>query len=212
MVHGNFYGIQYEIILNKEIDFYNDLLPIWISTRSRIEMENNKLIVISHGSFNKQLYHNSIFNEYVEQNNEASYQIKHTNEDQIINNKYLMVNHYSKYVKNNYNLPEPMNEEEYKKLVEKYQDICYKVNDNAISTNEYLYLEGKKTKLFDELKVQRIIYNSEYFEEIKNLEKNIINQITLTNEQNEFIQKVITHPKLEGLINWHGLNLVSGFF
>lgn len=212
MVHGNFYSIQYEIILNKEIDFYNDLLPIWINTRSRIEMENNKLIVIPNKNLDKQLYHNSIFNEYIKQNDEASYQIKYTNEDQIINNKYLMVNHYSKYVKNNYNLPEPMNEEEYKKLVEKYQDICKKVNDNNITTDEFLNLEREKTKLFDQLKVQRIIHNSEFFEEIKNLEKNLINQITLTDEQNEFIQKVINHPKLEGLINWHGLNLVSGFY
>ncbi len=39
MVNGNYYGIQYEIFLTKEIDFYDDLLPIWMDVRARIEMK-----------------------------------------------------------------------------------------------------------------------------------------------------------------------------
>jgi hypothetical protein len=74
MAHGNYYGIQYEIYLTKELDFYDELLPIWMEVRAKIEMEkdkktdNYKLIIIPYKEIGQQLYRNSLFNSYVREN------------------------------------------------------------------------------------------------------------------------------------------------
>lgn len=69
MVHGNYYGIQYEIHLTKEIDYYDDLLPIWMDVRTRIDMYRingyYKLIVIPYVDFSEQLDNNSLFKSYI---------------------------------------------------------------------------------------------------------------------------------------------------
>ena len=223
MVHGNYYGIQYEIYLTKEIDFYDDLLPIWVNARARIEMEKDKnsgkykLIVIPYKQFDKQLYNNSLFNKYIKENDEASFCRKYETEQELISKKFVMVTHYNSYVKHNSNLPEPLSEEDYNLLLESYQEINSKLTENAgiingLSNKEWNELETERTDLFNRLKVQRIIHNQEYFEEIKNLEKELTEQVILSNEQNELVNKVLTYTKLEGLISWHGLSLINGYY
>lgn len=223
MVHGNYYGIQYEIYLTKEIDFYDDLLPIWVNARTRIEMDKYifsgkcKLIVIPYQQFNKQLLNNSLFNSYVRENDESSYSREYKTDQELISKKFVMVKHYISYVKHNSNLPDPISEEEYKLLLESWQQINSKLNENAgiingLSNKEWNELETERTDLFNRLKIQRIIHNKEYFEDIKNLEKELTDQVSLSDEQNELIKKVLTHPKLEGLISWHGLSLINGYY
>jgi hypothetical protein len=216
MVHGKYYGIQYEIHLNKSIDFYNDLLPIWMDVRARIEMDkhnNYKLIVIPYEQFNKQLINNSLFHKYVKENDEASYSHK----EELLSKKFVMVTYYVNYIKHNSNLPEPFSEEEYKQLLEKWQRTCDILNENVgiindLSQKEWYDLETARNEVFNKLKVQRIIHNKEFFEEIKILENLLINQVLLYEEHNDLIDKVINHPKIQGLISWHGLSLVSGFY
>lgn len=223
MVHGNYYGIQYEIYLTKLIDFYDDLLPIWVNARARIEMERDKnsglykLIVIPYQQFDKQLYNNSLFRKFIQENDEASFSRKYETEQELISKKFYMVTQYNSYVKHNSNLPDPISEEDYKLLLENWQQIYNKLNENAgiingLSNKEWNELETERTDLFNRLKVQRIIHNQEFFEEIKNLEKELLDQVSLSDEQNELIQKVLTHPKLEGLISWNGLSLISGYY
>lgn len=221
MVHGTYYGIQYEIHLTKEIDFYDDLLPIWMEVRARIEIEkdrqtgNNKLIVIPYGEFNEQLFNNKLFNSYVRENDGYSYNRKKDmcEEDYLRSQKFVMVKCYEKYIKHMTSLPEPITKEEFKKLVNEKQklDNLWRINNN-MSSEEWKEHDKKVNEISKQLGVQRFIHDSEYFEEIKNLNKELLYQVNFSEEQNERIKKVTSNPKLEGIISWHGLTLVDGFW
>jgi hypothetical protein len=123
MVHGNFYGIQFEIYINCDLDFYNDLLPIWTDVRARIELEKdkktgiNKLIIISYEEFSQQLYNNKVFNAYIRENDAMRCHHSEFHENFIRHSTYFMVRQYEKFVKHNKNLPEPMTKEQFDELV-----------------------------------------------------------------------------------------------
>lgn len=219
MVHGNFYGIQYEIYLTKDLDFYDDLLPIWSEVRARIEMEKDKesgtskLIVITYQELNKQLNTNSLFLKFIKENDEASFYNEYKNEEDIISKKFVLVKQYIKYLKYNSDLPDPISEDSYKVFVESLEYVCNKLNKKTdLSQKEVEQLENQKIYLSNKLRVQRIIHNKKFFEEIKNLEKELIQQVNLSEEQNELIKKVVTHPKLEGIISRHGLTIIDGYY
>lgn len=36
MVHGTNFGVEYAVYLNKPVDFYDDVLPLWVATRTRL--------------------------------------------------------------------------------------------------------------------------------------------------------------------------------
>jgi hypothetical protein len=63
-------------------------------------------------------------------------------------------------------------------------------------------------KLKDLLKVQYIISDSDHYQKIIEIEKNITN-IELTKEEELLIDTVMKHPKLEGLIEYSHFELVS---
>jgi hypothetical protein len=215
MVHGNYYGIQYEVHLTKQIDFYNILLPIWMEVRERIEMERNKnnykLIIIHYGEFNRQLSKEPLFISYIKENNSSSYTTPKQTEEYLRNNKLAIVRQYEKLIRHNNNLPEPITKEEYKKIT--YEMLELKLNsfDRNMSQEESSEFSRKYDEIFNQLQVQRIIHDSEYFGEIKDLHTKILELINLDHKQMELIQKVISHPNLEGIISWHGLSLVDGF-
>jgi hypothetical protein len=219
MVHGNFYGIQYEIYLTKELDFYDDLLPIWSEVRARIELGKvketgiNKLIIIPYEEFSQQLYNKKVFDDYIRQNDRLSYNPESVRESYIRNSKYFMVRQYEKFIKHNKNLPEPMTKEQFDELVNEWE-ILEKINftNEKMNDDEWKEFNTKRSNVYNQLKIQRIIHDPEYFEEIKKLEKKILEQVNFTKEQGELIEKVLTHPKLEGIISWHGLNLVDGYY
>jgi hypothetical protein len=223
MVHGHFYGIQYEIHLTKALDFYNDLLPIWMEVRTRIEMEKdkesgiNKLILIPHEEFDQQLYNNKVFNEYIRENEAMCCDLKDFGENFIRNSKYYMVRQYKKLIKRNTSLPEPMTKQAYDELVKEWKKIeQMNFTDEKMNDDEWKEFNTKRSNIYNELNIQRIIHDPEYFEEIKKLEKKLLEQVNFTKEQGELIQnvlqKILTHPKLESIISWHGLNLVDGYY
>lgn len=219
MVHGNFYGIQYEIYVNCDLDFYDDLLPIWITSRARIEMEKdketgiNKLIVIPYKEFSQQLYNNKLFNAYITENDRISYSHEGFNESYIRHSKYFMVRQYEKFIKHNKNLPEPMTKNEYDELVKKWERLeTIKFTEEKMSDDEWKEFNTKRSNIFNQLKIQRIIHNQDCFEDIKKLDKKLIEQVNFTKEQSELIQKVLSHPNIEGAVSWHGLNLISGYY
>lgn len=219
MVHGNFYGIQYEIYLTKGLDFYDDLLPIWTQVRARIELGKvkesgiNKLIIIPYEEFSQQLYNKKAFDDYIRQNDGLSYNHESVRESYIRNSKYFLVRQYEKFIKHNKNLPEPMTKEQFNELVNEWERL-EKINftNEKMNDDEWKEFNTKRSNVYNQLKIQRIIHDPEYFEEIKKLEKKLLEQVNFTKEQGELIQKVLTHPKLEGIISWHGLNLVDGYY
>jgi len=219
MVHGTYYGIQYEVKLTKNIDFYNDLLPIWMELRARIEMQkdiksnNYKLIIIPYSEFNEQLSKNSLFTSYVKENNSVSYSKPTQTEQYLRSNKFAIVRQYEKLIRNKANLPEPITIEEYTKLSDEMQKLKQiDLLDKNMSQDEWREFDKKYDEIYIQLQIQRIIHDSEYFDEIKNLHKQLLEQVTFDEEQSERIQQVISHPKLDGIISWHGLTLVDGFY
>ena len=216
MVHGNYYGIQYEVFLTKEIDFYNDLLPIWMEVRARIEIQkdkqinNYKLIVIPYREFDKQLCKNSLFSSYVRENDETK---MIQNEEYLRTQKFVMVRQYEKIIRHNTNLPEPITKEEFNQLSIQMQELESNCSwSGNLSQEEWREHDIKRNDIFSQIQVQRIIHDPKYFEEIKSLHAQILEQVTFTEEQRELIQKVVSHPKLDGIISWHGLTLVDGFW
>lgn len=219
MVHGTFYGIQYEIHLTKELDFYDDLLPIWIELRAQIHPEkerqtgNNKLIVIPYGEFAQQLYNNKLFTSYIRENDGYRYdRKKNINEEEYLRSqKFVMVYLYEKYIKRMTSLPEPISKEEFTKLAkEKHKlDNLWRININ-MSSEQWEERTQKLNEITEQIKVQRFIHDQEYFQEIKNLHKQLLEQVCFTEEQNALIKKLITHSKLTDIISWHGLTLVDG--
>jgi hypothetical protein len=210
MVHGNYYDIQYEIFLTKEIDFYDDLLPIWMEVRAKIEIQKDKLIV--YRKFDKQLCKNSLFSSYVRENDDRLCKGIHT-EEYLRTKKFLMVNLYEKLIRHNTNLPNPITKEEFNQLSIERQRLEHIDRwSRNLSQAELREHTIKYNKLLDEIQVQRIIHDPEYFEEIKNLHAQILEEVRFTEEQRELIEKVISHPKLEGNVRWHGLTLVDGYW
>lgn len=221
MVHGNYYGIQYEIHLIKELDFYDDLLPIWIDLRAQIHPEkdnrtgNYKLVIIHYNDFSPQLYRNELFNSYIRENDQyrCNIEMNVCEEEYIRSNKFVMAKLYEKTIKYLTSLPEPITKEEFNQLaMEKQQLVNKSLSGVKMSQEEWKEHDKKINEISQQLRIQMFIYDPEYFQEIKNINKELLDQVTFTEEQNEHIQKLTAHPKLKGLINWYGLTLVDGYW
>jgi len=186
MVHGTNYGVQYIIKLNKNIDLYDDLLPICSSVRTMIKiLPEQKICILPYSTLDKRFGENEYSKVLVPSLNSS-------------NNLFICLDvyNYSKFVKDEKNLI-PLSKQEildmelmYKKLLDdetNYKDIY---------------------KLKDLLKIQYIISDSDYYQKIIEIEENITN-IQLTKEEELLIEKIIKHPKLEGLIEYSHFELVS---
>ena len=222
MVHGNYYGVQYEIYLNKELDLYNDILPICIDVRKMISLEKinkdsnqYKLVIIPYREFDKRFEKREHVRKYMSSLDEISYnhQINRNSNPEAF--KYYDVKIYKNLIKHNKNLPKPISAEELKSLEESYETIkriC--ISDDfwtKYSEKERIEFENERISLNDKLNIQRIISKPEYFEEILRIEKSLTN-IELTDGEKELIEKVLSHPKLEGAIQCNGIHLIEGFY
>jgi hypothetical protein len=222
MVHGNYYGAQYEIYLNKQVDFYNDILPIWTSVRARIEYELSKigngkckLVIIPYKKLDNRFEKLEHTRNYVSANDTITFNNSLTRENNFEEFKYYDVKNYKNLIKHFNNLPEPISTDKLESLEESYKTIrknCYDVDFwNKYSEKEQMELNTETADLLEKLKIQRIIARPEYFEEIVRLEKSLTD-IILSDKENELVQKVLNHPNLEGLIESHGINLIEGFY
>lgn len=222
MVHGNFYGVQYEIYLNKEFDLYDDILPICIDVRKMIKLEKithnsnyYKLVIISYEELNKRLGKKVHIQKYIQSLNTLSYggSFNYSRKTHPELFKYADVINYKTYIKHN-ECPEPYTQEELKICEKRFQELINIYNSEIIwdkSKEERKELDIEQHKLRDILNIQRIIINPNYFQEIKEIERDLTD-IELTNEEIELINKIVTHPKLEGAVKWHGINLIEGFY
>ena len=201
MVHGTNYGVQYIIKLNKDIDLYDDLLPICSSVRSMIKIiPNQKICILPYNTLDKRFGENvystklisSLFSEYrsFRERNDA-------NKDLFI---YLDIYNYSKFVKDEKNLT-PLSKQEILDIELMYKKL---LNDETYSKD----VHDNIIKLTDLLKIQYIISDSDYYQKIIEMEKNITN-IQLTEQEKILIDTVMKHPKLEGLIEYSHFELVS---
>lgn len=220
MVHGNYYGVQYEIYLNKELDLFDDILPICIDVRKMISLEKvdknskqYKLLVIPHKELDKRFYQKQNSRKYAENNDLISYNHNITRKSNSDKFKYYDVKTYKNILKHN-QCPVPFTQEELKNCEKRFEDIIeiYQY-DNFWNKpqEERKELDIEQDKLRQTLNIQRIISNPVYFEEIKEIERELTN-IELTRDEEELVLQVLHHPKLEGVISSHGINLIDGFY
>lgn len=220
MVHGNYYGLQYEIYLNKELDLFNDILPICIHVRKMISLEKvdknseqYKLVIISHKELDKRFYQKQNSLKYAENNDLISHNHNITRKSYPEEFKYYDVKNYKSLIKHN-KCPQPFTQEELKKCEKRFEEITDIYNDQDFwskSPEEIKGLDIEQYELIKILNIQRIISNPSYFEEIKEIERELTD-IELTDGEKELIDKVLTHPNLEGYISSHGINLINIFY
>lgn len=220
MVHGNYYGVQYEVYLNGEFDLFNDILPICIDVRKMISLEKSKesnhykLVIIPYREIDERFEKREHVRKYIGSLDEISFNRRITRKTHPELFKYYDVNIYKTYVKHSEEI-EPYEEDLFEKLERKVEELSSKYNKDEYwekhSSEERKAIDIEKGLLMDDLKVQRIIRNKNYFEEIKEIERELTN-IELTDGEKELINAVIHHPKLEGSIDFHGFNLTEGFY
>jgi hypothetical protein len=122
---------------------------------------------------------------------------------------------YKNLIKHNNNLEQPISITELELLEKRYDvlnAICY--DDDfwiKYSEKEQIELNTERKDLFAKLKIQRIIARPEYFEKIVQCEQSLTN-VLLTDKENELLQKILNHPNLEGLIEYHGIELIEGYY
>ncbi len=207
------YGVQYEIYLNKQIDFFNDFLPICIDIRKMISIEKMnelyKLVIIPYNELDDRFVQREHSEMYASSLDNIHYyhQINRQSHPEIF--KYYDVNMYTMYIKNSDNV-NPYTEEMYQSLENKIADIS-----NIVNSDDYLekYSEQERNVFNFELNLLIEVFvdqrrNHEYFQEIKKIERELTN-IKLTEEENELVLRVLNHPKLEGVIYSHGINLFT---
>jgi len=214
MVHGNYYGVQYEIYLNKQLNLFDDVLPICIDVRKMISLEHNKLVIIPYRELDKRFEKREHVIKYMESMDEISYNYKITRKTNPELFKYQDVKNYTNYIKYS-ELPEPYTEEHFQKLEHRLEELSSKYNEldywEKYPSEERKKFDTERSILIEVLRVQRIIRNKEYFNKIKQIEQELTD-IELTDGEKELINKVLSHPKLKGSIYFHGINLIEGFF
>ena len=84
-------------------------------------------------------------------------------------------------------------------------------NNIFVISTEYPEYDNERISLLQKLNIQRIIARPDYFEEIKRIEESLTD-IILSNEEEEIVNLVVSHPKLEGVIDCHGINLIEGYY
>jgi hypothetical protein len=106
MIRGYYYGVQYEIYLNKELDLYDDILPICIDARQMISLEKikkdcneNKLVIIPYEKLNKRFDERKYTSAYITSLNKISYDHKLNRKDNPELFKYYDVRFYGTNIK-----------------------------------------------------------------------------------------------------------------
>ena len=213
--------VQYEIYLTKQLDYFNDILPICIEIRKMLKYSEvvvnlyeskYKIVVFSHEKFTNRFNQCSphSLKYQITLNNlwKTNYPI--TYEDKL----YLNVKLYKNKIKHNPQNQIAIDPDEYNKLT----NIFNELNKITGAYDKYLTytekeiekLESEKQKIFDILEIQNLIQesNSKYYNKVKAIETELTN-IELSEEENNILQKVLNHPTLNNIIEFHGFNLVE---
>jgi hypothetical protein len=221
MVHGNNYGIEYVIFLEKPIDYFDDFLPICIDTRKMFKLDKArrnsyfyKLVIINDNELDKRFSQREHIQKYIRSLDYISYNHLKDRTTYPEEFKYYDVKMYNKYIKYNHDIEIffPFSQTQIQQAEQRINELTNKYNEDEYWT-KYTSEERKnfnieKSILNELIITQRIISNPDYFKEIKQIYNELTN-IELTEEEKQKINKVLTHPKLEGNISNHGFNLID---
>jgi hypothetical protein len=213
-------GVQYEIYLTKQLDYFNDILPICIEIRKMLKYSEvviniyeskYKIIVFGHEKFTKRFLkcspHSLKYQTTLNKLWKTNYPI--TNEEKLYSNVKIYKNKIKHIPENQI----PIDLEKYLQIENMYQDIKKALDPHTrylhYTLEEIEQLERDSIKLYDILEIQRIVQNpSKLYNHIVSVEKELTN-IELSEEENNIIQKVLNHPTLINIIESHGFNLVE---
>lgn len=219
MVHGIYYGVQYEIYFNCELDLFNDILPVCIDIRKMLSYEKissnsngYKLVVIPYNEIDQRLENNEHIRKYMMENDAVVYNHKKINDSNFEEMKYYNVQIYKKYIKHDPSI-KPFSDVEFINIKNRIDELIKMRKElnywEKYTADEQAAFDSKYHKLKIALQVQQIIRNEAYFNEIKAIEQDLTN-IQLTPGENNLINSIINHPNLNGHISWHGFNLIEG--
>jgi hypothetical protein len=198
MVHGNIYGIQYEIYLSKPLDLYNDVLPMCTQVRKMIKYEEsaNKLVLISYGDLSGRFYSNPLARTWAQILDINDYEQKQNPTGQM--KEFYDVKIYSGY---KHEQIEPIGSEE--------------LNSISKKINKLEEINGWTKELYELHKIkniQSIVQDSDYFNKVKSIEESLTN-VVLTAEEDKLIEMILSNElvKSAGVIS-SGINLYFGFY
>lgn len=176
--------------------------------------DNYKLVIIPYRELDKRFEKREHVREYIRCLNEISYNHQITRKSNPEEFKYYDVKVYTQHIKHSEEL-EPYKDEMFEKLENRVQELSSKYNEldywEKYSSEEKKDFDIERGILMDVLKFQRIIRNKDYYEEIKQIERELTD-IELTDREKELVTCVLEHPNLQGKISSHGINLIHGFY
>jgi hypothetical protein len=228
MVHGNACGLQYEIHLTKPLDFFQDVIPIWTATRTRIEYKEYDgkfvLIVLSPHQLEIRSSNLHLIREYFSGIFEPIERMMPSSELRAIAGelggafKWHDVKLYKTHLKHNANM-KPFREfiKELHKKPNHPKAICENryyelLNQARFGWHSITMEEHEELNLLThEINIHRLLSNSTYFEEIVELEKQLTT-IDLTDKEEKLIAMILNHPTIEELVKWHGISLVEWWY
>lgn len=221
MVHGNNYGIEYVIFLEKPIDYFDDFLPICIDTRKMFKLDKvrrnsdfYKLVIINDHELDKRFSQREHIQKYMRSLDYISYNHLKDRTTHPEEFKYYDVKMYNKYIKYSDDIESlpVFSQTQLEQLEQKMNELTNKYNEDdyweKYTSEERKNFDIERQLLNEVLIIQRIIKDPDYFTEIKQIYNELTN-IELTEEEKQTIDKVLNHPKLEGYISNHGFNLID---
>jgi hypothetical protein len=180
-----------------------------------VKSDRYKLVIIPYRELDERLEKRANIRKYINSLDQISYRPKkktRKTDPEIF--KYIDVKIYTDYIKHS-EVPEPYTEEHVQNLENKLEVLTSKYDElhywEKYSSQERKNFDSERSMLEEILRVQRIIKNKTYFEEIQEIERELTS-IELTDGEKELITRILEHPKLEGVISWHGINLIDGFY
>jgi hypothetical protein len=201
MVHGTNIGLQYIFIVDREIDYYNDILKISMDIRKKLFEKNSKsFIIFQINEFDKRFYESKHGKKYINALNKIyALNIEYDGEKYPEDFLYYDVMIYNKE-KHNYH--KILSFDEFNQLKNEFENLK---NDSDNYFNKKTYDKIKELK--NEIDIQRIFIDSKYFEQVKKIENELIN-IELTDEEKEIIKKIEEHSLFHFDVKWHGFEFV----
>ena len=206
----NYFGLQYVLYLSREIDYYNDLLPLCIEHRRMFQLEKNKIIVLNHHCLESRFSLNALSREFAAACDKITWDtsISRKNNEQMY--KWHDVLFYTKHIKNK-KVAFPMNpdimEQRYKYLKEKYMISQANTNLQLLSREETLEYMDLRRHVY----IYRIMGNQAYFDEIVRMERELT-FVSLTPDEIELIERIKQSQKLYGKVLSEGTELYYGVF
>jgi hypothetical protein len=221
MVHGNNYGIEYVIFLEKPIDYFDDFLPICIDTRKMFKLDKvrrnsdfYKLVIINNSDLDNRFSQREHIQKYMRSLDYISYNHLKDRTTHPEEFKYYDVKMYNKYIKYSDDIESlpVFSQTQLEQLEQKMNELTNKYNEDdyweKYTSEERKNFDIERQLLNEVLIIQRIIKDPDYFTEIKQIYNELTN-IELTQEEKQTIDKVLNHPKLEGYNSNHGFNLID---